>query len=104
MGERMEQLLEQLQKTILALRQTQDGAMKLYEKMMPQIIKVMSELMELSNSMPLPEENITEILLQQLKNLENSYGQQDIVVLADTLEYEITDSIRFYMDMINNVE
>ena len=71
---------------------------------MPQIIKVMSELMELSNSMPLPEENITEILLQQLKNLENSYGQQDIVVLADTLEYEITDSIRFYMDMINNVE
>lgn len=38
----MEQLLEQLQKTILALRQTQDGAMKLYEKMMPQIIKVMS--------------------------------------------------------------
>ena len=43
----MEQLLEELKNTILALRQTQDDAMKMYEEMMPQIIKVMSNcLME----------------------------------------------------------
>lgn len=100
----MEQLLEELKNTILALRQTQDDAMKMYEEMMPQIIKVMSELIELLNGETLTDENPINILLQQLKNLENSYKQQDIVVLADTLEYETTDSMGFYMDIINNVE
>ena len=53
----MEQLLEELKKTILALRQTQDDAMKMYEEMMPQIIKVMSELIELLNGEILTDEN-----------------------------------------------
>ena len=97
-------MLEELKNTILALRQTQDDAMKMYEEMMPQIIKVMSELIELLNGETLTDENPINILLQQLKNLENSYKQQDIVVLADTLEYEIADSMGFYMDIINNVE
>lgn len=100
----MEQLLEELKKTILALRQTQDNAMKMYEDMMPQIIKVMSELIGLLDGETLTEEDPINILLQQLKNLENSYRQHDIVVLADTLEYEIIDSIGFYMDIINNAE
>ena len=68
----MEQLLEELKNTILALRQTQDDAMKMYEEMMPQIIKVMSELIELLNGEILTDENPINILLQQLKNLENS--------------------------------
>ena len=77
----MEQLLEELKKTILALRQTQDDAMKMYEEMMPQIIKVMSELIELLNGEILTDENPINILLQQLKNLENSYKQQDLSLI-----------------------
>ena len=39
-----------------------------------------------------------DILLQQLQNLDEAYTQKDEVLLADTLEYEISNALQIYLE------
>lgn len=41
----------------------------------------------------------TEILLSQMKNLLEAIEEQDILMLADTLQYEIKEGILFFIDV-----
>ena len=39
-----------------------------------------------------------DILLQQLQNLDEAYTQKDEVLLADTLEYEVSNALQVYLE------
>jgi hypothetical protein len=54
----------------------------------------------LSYGVDIPEE----VILTQMKNLMDGFENQDSVLLADTLEYEIKNTILFYNDILNELE
>lgn len=41
-----------------------------------------------------------DIILSQIKNLMNGYENKDSILLADTMEYEIKNTILFYNDIL----
>ena len=95
-------LLEELERGVLQLRQNQDNAITEVGELLPELVRIFRELFRMA------EAQITEIpvdiLIQQLENFEQFYQQQDIVQLADTLEYELQESVRFYIEILKNME
>ncbi len=95
-------LLEELERGVLQLRQNQDNAITEVGELLPELVRIFQELFRMA------EAQITEIpvdiLIQQLENFEQFYQQQDIVQLADTLEYELQESVRFYIEILKNME
>lgn len=96
----MDTLMQQLDRTVLELRQVKENAVRLYVNIMPSIIKIYSELIALKEKKNYQEIDVN-ILIQQLQNLESAYKQRDMVFLADTLEYEVVDSVNLYLNMEN---
>lgn len=41
-----------------------------------------------------------EILLEQLQNLLDGFQNRDYIMIADTLHYEISDSLQFYIEIL----
>ena len=98
----MEKLLNEIEKTIFVFCQGQDDGLNLYKKNMPAVLDAISELMDIAENTEF--EIPVNVLVQQLKNLEESYTKSDTVILADTLEYEIKNSIMFLMDTKKEME
>ena len=98
----MEKLLNEIEKTIFELRQGQDDGLNLYKKNMPAVLDAISELMDIAENTEF--EIPVNVLVQQLKNLEESYTKSDTVILADTLEYEIKNSVMFLIDIKKEME
>lgn len=46
----------------------------------------------------------SEVLIQQLKNLLEAYEYEDSMLLADTLRYEIIDTLNLYVDISDELE
>lgn len=44
-----------------------------------------------------------EIVMTQMENLKNSYANKDMVLLADVLQYEIGDTIDFYIEILKEI-
>lgn len=95
-------LLERLEQAILQLRQNQDNAITEVGELLPELTGIFRELFEMA------DKHITEIpvniLIQQLENFEEFYQQQDVVQLADTLEYEMRESVCFYIEILKSME
>ncbi|MCI5602813.1 MAG: hypothetical protein MR361_04880, partial [Clostridiales bacterium] len=45
-----------------------------------------------------------EIVIQQINNLADAIENKDTILLADTLNYEIKNTLLFYIDVINELE
>lgn len=45
-----------------------------------------------------------EVVIQQLKNLLEAYEYRDSMLLADTLLYEIKDTLIFYLEIMQELE
>ena len=43
-----------------------------------------------------------DILIQQVKNWNESYIYKDIVMMADTIQYELMEAIEFYIQIKEN--
>lgn len=46
----------------------------------------------------------TDVIVQQLKNLLEAYKYKDSMLLADTLHYEINDTLTVYLEIIQELE
>ena len=102
--QKAESLSEKLQKVILELRQNQEHAVAHTAEMLPELVQIFQALFGMAKVHTKDVEIPTDILLQQLENFEQFYQQGDIVQLADTLEYEMKESICFYLEILNNLE
>ena len=45
-----------------------------------------------------------EVVIQQINNLADAIEHKDTILLADTLNYEIKNTLLFYIDVINELE
>ena len=45
-----------------------------------------------------------EIVIQQINNLADAIEHKDTILLTDTLNYEIKNTLLFYIDVINELE
>lgn len=100
--ENAKKILEEIEQTVLQLRQNQEQAITGVGEFLPELVGIFQELFGMA------EQQITEIpvdiLIQQLENFEEFYQQQDMVQLADTLEYEIRESVCFYIEILKDAE
>ena len=44
---------------------------------------------------------LVNIIFQQIKNLENALRDKDDFMLADTLKYEISNTLNYYLEIVN---
>jgi len=75
------------------------------EEVFPEISTVY--LTFINNSEKYSEKGIDiplDILISQIKNLIEAYESKDIIMLADTLKYEIYNGLSFCDDVLNSVE
>lgn len=96
-------LAEREKEIIMELRQNKEGCLEHAAESLPDMINIFQELFALADR---KSEGIVipiDVLKQQLENFERSYHQRDIVQLADTLEYEILESIYFYIEILKNM-
>lgn len=102
--QKAERLLEKQQKVILELRQNQEHAVAHTAEVLPELVQIFQELLGMAEDHTEDVEIPTDILLQQLENFERFYRQGDIVQLADTLEYEMKETVSFYLEILKNME
>lgn len=102
--QKAESLLEKLQKVILELRQNQEHAVAHTAEMLPELVQIFQALFGMAEEHTEDVEIPTGILQQQLENFEQFYSQGDIVQLADTLEYEMKETVSFYLEILENME
>lgn len=95
-------LIDELDEVSIKLWQCNEEAYKVFERKctgwMEIINKVLTDLSiwgQQDNDIPL------DIIFQQIKNLENALRDKDDFMLADTLKYEISNTLNYYLEIVN---
>lgn len=82
-----------------------DAVKKKLPQLLPEVTEVISELIEIV--IKLREYGVdipVDILTLQLQNLLQGYENYDYVEVADTLKYEISDSLNLYIEIIEELK
>lgn len=96
-----QELLQEIERGVIEFRQGRDAAWQNFSKLMPWITGVYQWMVQIANSgVELP----VEVLLQQLENVESAYVKKDMVLMADTLEYEVREGVCFYIEILKCME
>ena len=83
----------------LRLRQDSDDAWDYVNVHVQELVYRMTEIVDWAQQkINEGEEFPMDILLQQLQNLDEAYTQKDEVLLADTLEYEVSNALQVYLE------
>jgi len=73
---------------------------QLIKDMAPLLSDMVTHLLQFKlNGVDIP----IEIVMTQMENLKNSYANKDMVLLADVLQYEIGDTIDFYIEILKEI-
>ena len=67
-------------------------------KIFMEFIAIIPKLKELGVDIP------SDVLIQQLKNLLEAYEYRDSMLLADTLRYEIIDTLSLYVEIMEELD
>ena len=99
MAGEMKDTLWIIEEMTLRLRQTSDDAWDYVNAPVQELVYKMTEIVDWAQQkINEGEEFPMDILLQQLQNLDEAYTQKDEVLLADTLEYEVSNALQVYLE------
>ena len=88
-----------IEEMALRLRQASDDAWDYVNAHVQELVYKMTEIVDWTQQkINKGEEFPMDILLQQLQNLGEAYTQKDEVLLADTLEYEVSNALQVYVE------
>ena len=88
-----------VEEMVLRLRQASDDAGDYVYAHVQELVYKMTEIVDWAQQkINEGEEFPMDILLQQLQNLDEAYTQKDEVLLADTLEYEVSNALQVYLE------
>jgi phage terminase small subunit len=88
-----------IEEMTLRLRQASDDAWDYVNAHVQELVYKMTEIVDWTQQkINEGEEFPMDILLQQLQNLGEAYTQKDEVLLADTLEYEVSNALQVYVE------
>lgn len=69
------------------------------------IAKTVTEFLEMSGVLQQYEIEVPQdIILAQLQNLLTAFERKDQILLADTLHYEIADTLEFYIEILQEMK
>lgn len=99
-------LLEEIPLIIKKLRQC--SKKEALEELKEQMMNINQVFMQLIKSLPLFKEHGIElpqdIIMTQLTNIVDGLKYKDSVKLADTLEYEIMNTLHIYKEILENLD
>ncbi len=100
-----EAILDKIKDIIINLRQGKDKeAYKNINEQMPVINELFVDIIRNINIIKEKGIDVSEnIVMMQLENMIDGLENKDDVKLADTLEYEISETIRAYKDIIEQI-
>lgn len=88
-----------IEEMTLRLRQASDDAWDYVNAHVQELVYRMTEMVDWAQQkINEGEEFPMDILLQQLQNLDEAYTQKDEILLADTLEYEVSNALQVYLE------
>ena len=88
-----------IEEMTLRLRQASDDAWDYVNAHVQELVYKMTEIVDWTQQkINEGEEFPMDILLQQLQNLSEAYTQKDEVLLADTVEYEVSNALQVYLE------
>lgn len=91
--------LKTVEEMVMRLRQVADDTWNYVNTHIQDLVYRMTEMVNWAQQqIDAGEEFPIDILLQQLQNLDDAYTQKDEVLLADTLEYEISNTLQIYLE------
>lgn len=91
--------LKTVEEMVMYLRQVADDTWNYVNTHIQDLVYRMTEMVNWAQQqIDAGEEFPIDILLQQLQNLDDAYTQKDEVLLADTLEYEISNTLQIYLE------
>ena len=100
--------LQIVEKMFMQLRQVTDDAWDYVNKHIQELVCRMTEMVnwtqqQIKEGREFPIDILLHVhshrfQLQQLQNLDEAYTQKDEVLLADTLEYEISNALQIYLE------
>ena len=92
--EELKELRTKIENILVGLRQNRDRIMNQVNEVIPEISLFLNDVLnecveQKDNNKNLP----IDILIQQVKNWNESYIYKDIVMMADTIQYELMEAI-----------
>ena len=101
--EELKELRTKIENILVGLRQNRDRIMNQVNEVIPEISLFLNDVLnecveQKDNNKNLP----IDILIQQVKNWNESYIYKDIVMMADTIQYELMEAIEFYIQTKEN--
>lgn len=91
--------IQTTEQMILQLRQASDNAWNYVNLHMEELILTMTTVVEWAQHLiEMGEEFPIDVVLQQIQNLNEAYAARDEVLLADALEYEISNTLYVYLE------
>lgn len=101
--EELKELRTKIENILVGLRQNRDRIMNQVNEVIPEIFLFLNDVLnecveQKDNNKNLP----IDILIQQVKNWNESYIYKDIVMMADTIQYELMEAIEFYIQIKEN--
>lgn len=85
---------------MVELRQNRDRIMNHVNEVIPEISLFLNDVLNECVEQKDNDKNLPiDILIQQVKNWNESYTYKDIVMMADTIQYELMETIEFYIQI-----
>ncbi len=85
---------------MVELRQNRDKIMNQVNEVIPEISLFLNDVLNECVEQKDNDKNLPiDILIQQVKNWNESYTYKDIVMMADTIQYELMETIEFYIQI-----
>ena len=95
----------QLNELIQQLRQNRENVFREVDGMIPAVTSFLSDfLSEEKEWGAVGIDIVVDDVNQQIRNFEEAYINKDIVMLADTFEYEIMNTMELYIHIKRNLE
>ena len=85
---------------MVELRQNRDRIMNQVNEVIPEISLFLNDVLNECVEQKDNDKNLPiDILIRQVKNWNESYTYKDIVMMADTIQYELMETIEFYIQI-----
>lgn len=98
--EEIKKLKIKVENILIGLRQNKDRIMNQVNEVVPEISSFLNDILYESEKTKKSENKfLIDMLVSQIKNWSESYVYKDIVMMADTIQYELMVTMEFYIQM-----
>ena len=90
--------------TVLLKQNKETEGYQAFNRLVPDINNAMTEFIELIPKLQTAGIDIPQdVILKQISNMAEGYEYRDNVLLADTLDYEILDTLQLYVEILEQL-